>query len=309
MSGGVFDDLICPQCGGRIGGDGSDGFRPCRCFAERATTRAPMRPAAASPTAPDAPGGDAAETGAAPAEPAPAESAPQQPPAPRPARARIEEPSFEPEEMESRRYHPLDFGFAIIDPQFREEEIAAQKRADEAARAAEEAARAAEEAARAAEAAQRSPHLPPETAPATAEPIDLGEPADSAPAASAPADEPHRKAKLCRVCGKDLAGRTRLRDKLGYICAACAKAEDEAEAHLLTCPDCHRKLKDAAFVNFHGTLICKRCYSDRMHDDKPHVEKVDLAYHHHAERRRLKIMLAIAAGLILLILLNWIGVI
>jgi len=32
--------------------------------------------------------------------------------------------------------------------------------------------------------------------------------------------------KLCRSCGKDLTGRTRLKDKYGYICKQCADAED-----------------------------------------------------------------------------------
>ncbi len=34
----LTDDLICPDCGGLLGGSGADGVKPCRCFAEKKPT-------------------------------------------------------------------------------------------------------------------------------------------------------------------------------------------------------------------------------------------------------------------------------
>ena len=60
--------------------------------------------------------------------------------------------------------------------------------------------------------------------------------------------------KPCRICGKNLAGRSRLKDEKGYICKKCSDAEfaaeADAEATAIKCPECMRKLKPEAFVEY-----------------------------------------------------------
>jgi hypothetical protein len=75
--------------------------------------------------------------------------------------------------------------------------------------------------------------------------------------------------KLCRVCGKDLAGHRRLKDSLGYICRECAKKEEEPEDPTRRpCPECGKKIKPAGFVPYNGKLICRKCFADHMELDK-----------------------------------------
>lgn len=110
--------------------------------------------------------------------------------------------------------------------------------------------------------------------------------------------------KLCRVCGKDLTGRTRMKDSQGYICKACSDAEYAAEADAerdaMECPECHRKLKPEAFVEYRGSLICKRCRADHLETDKLKVGKVELVKHAEVEKQSV-VRWAIVAGVLLLI--------
>ena len=110
--------------------------------------------------------------------------------------------------------------------------------------------------------------------------------------------------KPCRGCGKDLTGRTRMKDSRGYICKPCSDAEFAAEADAerdaMKCPECLRKLKPEAFVEYRGSLICKRCRADHMETDKLKVGKVELKKHAEVERQQVKLY-AIIAGVLLLI--------
>ena len=57
----LTDQLICPDCGGELGGTGADGVKPCTCFAEKkpaAVGRVLADPQTVDPAAvPDAPAG------------------------------------------------------------------------------------------------------------------------------------------------------------------------------------------------------------------------------------------------------------
>lgn len=113
-----------------------------------------------------------------------------------------------------------------------------------------------------------------------------------------------RAAKPCRVCKKDLAGKPRLKDSLGYICKKCSdeefRAEKEEAASLIECPECHRKMKPAGLAEYRGTLICKRCRADHDESDKLKVAKVTLSKHDEVERGNL-VKLLIVGGVILAI--------
>lgn len=120
----------------------------------------------------------------------------------------------------------------------------------------------------------------------------------------APSDAAPVKGKPCRVCGKDLTGRTRMKDERGYICKTCSDAEyaveAEAERDAMQCPECLRKLKPDAFVEYRGSLICKRCKADHAETDKLKVGKVALTKHAEADKRNV-MTLAIVAAVLLLI--------
>lgn len=108
--------------------------------------------------------------------------------------------------------------------------------------------------------------------------------------------------KLCRVCGKNLAGRARLKDSKGYICKKCSdaeyEAEFEAERDAIECPECHRKLKPGAFIEWRGTLICKRCQSHHIEHDKLKVAKLGELRLHAKEEKKSVLTLAVIGGVL-----------
>ena len=111
--------------------------------------------------------------------------------------------------------------------------------------------------------------------------------------------------KRCRVCQKDLTGRSRLKDEKGYICKKCSdkeyEVEAEAERDAIECPECHRKLKAAGFIEYRGNLICRRCHAHHQDNDKLKVAKLGELTLHKEEEKKSVMMLSIIAGVLLLI--------
>lgn len=116
-----------------------------------------------------------------------------------------------------------------------------------------------------------------------------------------PLADPNKK--LCRVCGKNLAGRSRLKDEKGYICKKCSDeefaAEADAERDAIQCPECMRKLKPEAFIEYRGNLICKRCHSGHLEDDRLKVAKLGELRLHHVEEKRSVVRMSIIVGVAL----------
>lgn len=141
--------------------------------------------------------------------------------------------------------------------------------------------------------------------PCTCAPVATKTRAHDEPIAPAPV-EPERVApkKICRICGKDLAGHRRLKDSLGYVCVACANDEAEAkEAGLVSCGECGRKLKPAGLIDYHGTKICRKCFADHQELSKFKAPPPDLTQHKQHEKESLKTLLIIGAVLLIIILL------
>lgn len=116
--------------------------------------------------------------------------------------------------------------------------------------------------------------------------------------------------KVCRVCGKDLTGHRRVKDSLGYICVACVKAEAREEAKgTVPCPECGRRLKPSGLVPWRDKLICRSCLKD--HEELNRFKTPPPSSHRHDEhqKKRLLVMLGIAAALGLIIILSRAGVI
>lgn len=124
---------------------------------------------------------------------------------------------------------------------------------------------------------------------------------DSAGGASAETASGPRK--LCRVCGKDLAGHRRLKDSLGYICRECAKLEAQPEDPTRRpCPECGKKIKPAGFVPYNGKHICRKCFADHMELDKYKKAAPSAATFVKQEKQQLGRLLIFAAILGLLML-------
>lgn len=121
-------------------------------------------------------------------------------------------------------------------------------------------------------------------------------------------DQPARAQKPCRICGKELAGRSRLRDELGYLCKSCADVEDakdaERDAEMMRCPECQRKLRLAGFVDYRGSLICRSCHAHHQEHDALKVGKVSLKKHDEHERKSTKRLLIIMGVIFTLLALN-----
>jgi len=198
MSAKVFDELACPECGGRIGGDRSDGLPACKCFEQAAPSNR------------------------------------------RKPRTQILDSDASTQDLLSGDLLSSDTATGDGSP--------------------------------------------------TGDSVDGESPSSSA------------GKKICRVCSKDLTGKPRMKDDGGYICKQCADVEDEKEADLIKCPECLRRLKPDAIIEYRGTLICRRCKQHHEETDKLKVAKVELK-HHVVEEKKSVIRLAIILGVLLVVIL------
>ena len=136
-------------------------------------------------------------------------------------------------------------------------------------------------------------------------PIPIESPAkDDTDTLPAENDSPVTREKKCYVCGKELAGRTRLKDHLGrYWCKECAAADERAKKRQeeLRCPDCGRVFPDHKLVYFQVTRVCKSCYKEREKKLEKKITKAAAEkIHEKVEWSGIKRMAIIAGVLILL---------
>ena len=115
------------------------------------------------------------------------------------------------------------------------------------------------------------------------------------------------KAKVCCKCGKDLSGKKRLRDSLGYWCVECHRADEAANAPKgVKCAECGRVVAEGAITNYDGIKICGRCLEDRKEQAKRDRKfgKVDDRSFKEHEKQRLYLFLGILGVLFLIIVLR-----
>ncbi len=133
--------------------------------------------------------------------------------------------------------------------------------------------------------------------------------ADSVDSASSPSSS-GSGVKLCRVCGKDLAGHRRVKDSLGYICVACVKAEKKHEtAGTVPCAECKRRLKPSGLVPWRNTMICRSCLKDHEEINRFKTPPPSLANHDAYQRYRLLILLGVLVVLAVIMVLSQMGII
>lgn len=120
---------------------------------------------------------------------------------------------------------------------------------------------------------------------------------------------PAEPTKLCHVCGKNLKGHRRLRDSRGYMCLACARAEQLAreaqEADRVPCAECGRKLKPEGLIEFGGLRICKLCHEHHREMARTKRAPIHSTHHDEHERQRVKWLAGVLGVLLLIALLRW----
>jgi hypothetical protein len=118
--------------------------------------------------------------------------------------------------------------------------------------------------------------------------------------------------KICCQCGKDLAGKKRLRDSRGYWCYACHKLDQEASKPKgEKCDDCGRIVAAAALSDFEGRKICGSCRNDKkeMAVAERRRSGIDTRGYDQLDKKRLIWMLAIVAVLATIIILRHFNII
>jgi hypothetical protein len=66
--------------------------------------------------------------------------------------------------------------------------------------------------------------------------------------------------KVCCKCGKDLTGKKRLKDSLGYWCPDCHRADEKSkEVQGVKCEQCGRIVPGQSLTSSDGKKICSRC--------------------------------------------------
>jgi hypothetical protein len=112
--------------------------------------------------------------------------------------------------------------------------------------------------------------------------------------------------KTCCKCGADVAGKKRYKDSRGYLCADCNRAEVEAEkAGTTLCPECGRRVKEAALTDFRGMRICKLCVAELRDADKKKIKVIGGKNYETNEKKTLKVLIAIALVLLVFMVLGY----
>jgi hypothetical protein len=118
--------------------------------------------------------------------------------------------------------------------------------------------------------------------------------------------DPAPKVRVCCKCGKDLNKKKRYKDSLGYWCEACHHAEQrESRGNQVPCNSCGRYMDPAKLVDYENIKMCSRCITERKQASKKVRRPVTFgSEHRHHERKTLFTLLAIAAILLAIIILN-----
>ncbi|HLL89092.1 MAG TPA: hypothetical protein VK324_07290 [Tepidisphaeraceae bacterium] len=118
-----------------------------------------------------------------------------------------------------------------------------------------------------------------------------------------------RPPKPCVSCGRDTNGHRRFKDSRGYVCFACAKAEQQkARADAFKCEGCGRWMPLHSRHDYLGTTVCPTCLAERRDADRKRPRKLDTSAHVAHERRNLYVLLSIMGVLLLIVILRQTGV-
>ncbi|HTL31236.1 MAG TPA: hypothetical protein VL282_18535 [Tepidisphaeraceae bacterium] len=145
-------------------------------------------------------------------------------------------------------------------------------------------------------------------------PADTDALAGADPSATHLIDAPKLKGKFCCMCGKDVSGKKRLRDSLGYWCMDCHRADQKKRKPVgVPCPKCGRIVKPETIIVEEDQKMCSRCYREILDERRPGQKRfrtISFKAYDQQERVRLLVLFGIFFALLLIILLKamgWIG--
>jgi hypothetical protein len=134
---------------------------------------------------------------------------------------------------------------------------------------------------------------------------------DDDPSATHLLDAPKPKGKICCMCGKDVSGKKRLRDSLGYWCMDCHRADQKKhKPQGVGCPKCGRIVKPETIIVEENQKMCSRCYRELLDERRPGNKRfrtISFKAYDQQERIRLLVLFGIFFALLLIILLKAIG--
>jgi DNA-directed RNA polymerase subunit RPC12/RpoP len=111
--------------------------------------------------------------------------------------------------------------------------------------------------------------------------------------------------KVCFKCGTDVVGKKRYKDSRGYLCADCNRKEvEEEKAGTELCPNCGRRVKEAALTEFRGMKICKLCIAELKANDSKQIKVISGSQFDEQERKKLKILIIIGIVLLFFMILG-----
>ena len=116
-------------------------------------------------------------------------------------------------------------------------------------------------------------------------------------------------AKVCCVCGKDLAGKKRIKDSRGYWCPDCIREDEKKnEAKGVKCEKCSRVVPAQSLTSADGKMICSRCLREARQLREPGNKKFraisDRTYKE-AEKKKIVIMVVVLIVLAILMFISW----
>jgi hypothetical protein len=110
--------------------------------------------------------------------------------------------------------------------------------------------------------------------------------------------------KFCRVCGKDLSGKKRFKDKLGYWCPECAEEDKKRHEEKGTpCAQCGRKVPGPSMTSVDGKLLCSRCVRENRQLREPGNKKFRVISDKSYKETDKKTMIIMGVVLVILLIL------
>lgn len=136
------------------------------------------------------------------------------------------------------------------------------------------------------------------------------------------ATPPPTKAKVCVICGVNVAGQRRYKDGAGrYYCEECftaqtsdADSDDAAGSaaapsratpapapkakRLATCPDCKQEFEPASLIDFSGVKLCEKCIQHREQAARREAARIAAAEEEARRQEQRKKMWMLIGGIV-----------
>jgi predicted Zn-ribbon and HTH transcriptional regulator len=106
-------------------------------------------------------------------------------------------------------------------------------------------------------------------------------------------------AKICRICGKDVTGRKRVKSHVGYACYECDKEEEKRLNYgRVRCQACGHLVKEENLQLYEAKRICPTCHTEKVEAKKQQLARMGFkGARTRYESKQIMVLLAILAVL------------